>query len=139
MNFGIMDLEMTCDGRQEGENFIDDGRMEHSQREIISVGFVVINEKYAVKKIYHSFVKPVLNAQLTEYCKNLTGIAQEKVDGGKKCNATFKDIFEICNEHAVKIILTFGNADKFGIFNSARFCKKAKQPVRHMFIIAAKM
>lgn len=36
---------MTCDGKQENGQFIDDGRMKCSQREIISVGFIVCDDK----------------------------------------------------------------------------------------------
>ena len=38
-------MEMTCDGRREGDKFIDDGRMSRYQREIISVGFIVVDDK----------------------------------------------------------------------------------------------
>ena len=41
LHYGLLDIEMTCDGKQENGKFIDDGRMKRSQREIISVGFVV--------------------------------------------------------------------------------------------------
>ena len=139
MNIGVLDVEMTCDGKQQGERFIDDGRMKHSKREIISVGFVVFDEKYAVKTTYSAFVKPARNFILTEYCKNLTGITQVEVNGGKYCNDAFRDILKICRKYSVEIILTFGNADKFGILNSAKYCQKAKQPVENMYIVAQKI
>lgn len=49
MHYGLLDIEMTCDGKQENGKFIDDGRMKRSQREIISVGFVVCDDKYNIK------------------------------------------------------------------------------------------
>ena len=139
MNFGILDLEMTCDGLQKGEIFIDDGRIKHSKREIISVGFIVVDEKYSIKKIYKSFVKPAGNKILTDYCKNLTGINQKDVDCGKKCNNAFRDIKKICEKYFVEKIITFGNNDKLGIFSSIKFCKKAKEKVENMYVIASKI
>ena len=139
MNFGILDLEMTCDGRQEGTKFIDDGRMKHYKREIISVGFIVVDEKYNIKSNYKSFVKPAYNKILTDYCKNLTRIKQNEVDSGKKCDNAFRDIKKICERYSVKKIITFGNADKVGIISSIKFCKKAKEKVIYMYIILSKI
>ena len=139
MNFGILDLEMTCDGRQEGKKFIDDGRMKHCKREIISVGFIVVDEKYNIKSNYKSFVKPFYNKILTDYCKNLTGINQKDVDSGKKCNNAFRDIRKICEKFSIEKIITFGNADKAGIIFSIKFCKKAKEKVENMYVISSKI
>lgn len=139
MNFGILDLEMTCDGRQEGKKFIDDGRMRHAQREIISVGFIVADKNFSVKENFQSFVKPARNPILTEYCKNLTGITQAEVDGGKICNEVFGDIAKICRKFSVEIILTFDTFDKAGVINSAQFCKKADEPYKNMYVISQKI
>lgn len=92
MFYGFLDIEMTCDGKQENGKFIDDGRMKHSQREIISVGFVVCDDKYNIKNSYSSFIKPVHSTKITDYCEKLTGITQSDVDHGKKCNNAFRDI-----------------------------------------------
>ena len=139
MNFGILDLEMTCDGKQVGKKFIDDGRMRHFLREIISVGFIVTDENFSVKKSYQNFVKPARNSTLTEYCKNLTGITQSEIDGGKICNDAFFDIAEMCRNFSVEIILTFDRFDKAGVINSARFCKEAKEPFKNIYIVAEKI
>lgn len=136
LNLGILDIEMTCDGKQIGNKFIDDGRMKHSKREIIAVGFIVFNDKYKILEEYKSFVRPSVNYILTDYCKNLTGITQTNVDSGKKCNDAFYDILKICKKHNVKIIMTFGNADKSGIFSSAKWCRKSKDQVQYMYVIA---
>ena len=53
LHYGLLDIEMTCDGKQENGKFIDDGRMKRSQREIISVGFVVCDDKYNIKNRYY--------------------------------------------------------------------------------------
>ena len=130
---------MTCDGRQENNKFIDDGRMKRSEREIISVGFIVVDNDYNIQRKYKSFVKPVHSTKLTEYCKNLTGINQSDVDCGKKCNDAFSDIMKICVKYRAEIILVFGNADKEGIYSSAKFCKKAREQVHSLYLVSSKI
>lgn len=132
MNYGFLDIEMTCDGKQENGKFIDDGRMKRSQREIISVGFVVCNDEYNVITNYSSFVKPVRNTVITEYCTNLTGITQSNADNGKKCNNAFRDIRKMCYKFSVNYIFTFGNADSFGIRSTVWRNKKQKEDVSNL-------
>ncbi len=139
LTYGALDMEMTCDGRHENGRFIDDGRMKHSQREIISVGFIVYDDKYKVKAEYSSFVKPVHNNKLTDYCEKLTGIVQSDVDSGKKCNNAFHDIKKICYRYSVNRIFTFGGADKFGISTSAKWNRKIKEKVNNLYIISSKI
>lgn len=139
MNYGFLDFEMTCDGKQKDGKFIDDGRMRCSQREIISVGFVVCDDKYNIKNKYSSFVKPVHITTITEYCKNLTGITQNNVDKGKKCNNAFRDVREMCNKYAVDYIFTFDSADKAAIKVSAKWNRKAQEKVNNLYPILEKI
>lgn len=130
---------MTCDGKQDNGNFIDDGRMKRAQREIISVGFVVCDDMYNIKNRYTSFVKPVNNPTITDYCENLTGITQNDVNHGKKCNNAFRDIREICKKYSIDYIFTFGNADKDGIIVSAKWIRKKKEKVNNLYFISEKI
>lgn len=139
LNYGLLDIEMTCDGKQENGKFIDDGRMKHSQREIISVGFVVCDDTYNIKNKYSSFVKPVHNPIITDYCEKLTGITQNNVDRGKKCNNAFRDIREMCQKYSINCIFTFGNADKIGILSSAKWNIKEKENVNNLYFISKKI
>lgn len=139
MIYGLLDIEMTCDGKQEDGKFIDDGRMKHAQREIISVGFVVCDDKYNIKNRYSSFVKPVRNTIITDYCENLTGITQNDVDRGKKCNNAFRDIREMCKKYSVDYVFTFGNADKAGIGTSAKWIKKKGDKVNNLYFVSEKI
>ena len=139
MIYGLLDIEMTCDGKQEDGKFIDDGRMKHTQREIISVGFVVCDDKYNIKNRYSSFVKPVHNTIITDYCENLTGITQNDVDRGKKCNNAFRDIREMCKKYSVDYVFTFGNADKAGISTSAKWIRKKGDKVNNLYFISEKI
>lgn len=139
MIYGILDIEMTCDGKQDNGKFIDDGRMKRAQREIISVGFVVCDDKYNIKNRYSSFVKPVNNPTITDYCENLTGITQNDINHGKKCNNAFRDIREMCKKYSINYIFTFGNADKDGIIVSAKWIKKKKEKVNNLYFISEKI
>lgn len=139
LHYGLLDIEMTCDGKKEDGKFIDDGRMKRSQREIISVGFVVCDDKYNFKKSYSSFVRPVHNTTITDYCEKLTGITQRDVDNGKKCNNAFRDVREICKRYSIDYIFSFGNADKMGIIFSIKWNKKAKEKVNNLFVVSEKI
>ncbi len=112
MNYGFLDIEMTCDGHIDNGHFIDDGRMPFYKREIISVGFIVSDDKYNIKDRYYSVVRPLINPILSEYCIQLTGLSQEQVDRGKKCNDAMGVIRKLCSKYSVKYIFTYGNADK---------------------------
>lgn len=137
--YGILDIEMTCDGKQENGKFIDDGRMKRSQREIISVGFVVCDDKYNIKNRYSSFVKPVSTTSITDYCKNLTGITQNDINHGKKCNNAFRDIRDMCEKYSIDYIFTFGNSDKDGIIISAKWIRKKKEKAGNLYFISEKI
>lgn len=139
MIYGLLDIEMTCDGKQENGKFIDDGRMKRTQREIISVGLVVCDDKYNIKNRYSSFVKPVNNTTITDYCEKLTGITQNDVDCGKKCNDAFRDIREMCKRYSIDYIFTFGNADKDGIMVSAKWIRKKGEKVNNLYFISEKI
>lgn len=112
MNYGFLDIEMSCDGHIDNGHFIDDGRMPFSKREIISVGFIVADDKYNIKNRYYSVVKPMINPVLSDYCKLLTGLSQEQINGGKKCKNAIGDIRDLCSRYSVDYIFTYGNADK---------------------------
>ena len=67
-----IDLEATCWGRGEKQ-----GRME-----TIEIGAVLFRAGHGVIAERQQFVRPVENPILSEFCKSLTGITQEQVDGG---------------------------------------------------------
>ena len=139
MIYGLLDIVMTCDGRQEDGKFIDDGRMKHAQREIISVGLVVCDDKYNIKNRYSSYVRPVHNTTITNYCEKLTGITQNDVDHGKKCNNAFHDIRKMCEKYSIDYIFTFGNADKDGIMISAKRIRKKREKVNNLYFVSEKI
>ncbi|MFP3387866.1 exonuclease domain-containing protein [Brevibacillus sp. SIMBA_040] len=69
MNYIIFDLEATC-----WEN--DRKR----QNEIIEIGAVKLDKKLKIVGEFQTFIKPLRNPVLSDFCKNLTSISQADVD-----------------------------------------------------------
>lgn len=79
----IFDLEATC---------TKTGEFPRDEMEIIEIGAVDTDGKE-----FASFIKPVRNPELTDFCKELTTIKQSDVDTAaefKEVYAFFKDFFE---------------------------------------------
>ena len=66
----IIDLEATC-----WENHGNRDNME-----IIEIGAVLVDNDYRIIGEYQTFIKPIKNSKLSEFCKNLTSIKQENID-----------------------------------------------------------
>lgn len=67
----VMDFEATCDESVFGSY----------QHEIIEFPVVLVNLAGAsIAGEFHSYVRPTENTELTEFCRQLTGITQEQVD-----------------------------------------------------------
>jgi inhibitor of KinA sporulation pathway (predicted exonuclease) len=68
----IVDLEATCDDR---------GAVPKHEMETIEIGAVLVqHESLAPMGEFQTFIKPVRNAVLTEFCCKLTSIRQTDVD-----------------------------------------------------------
>ena len=68
----IIDLEATC---------CDDKSIARHDMEIIEIGAVLLNaQTMEIESEYQSFVQPILNSTLTDFCRSLTSITQEDVD-----------------------------------------------------------
>lgn len=68
----IIDLEATCTDRDE---------FPRDEMEIIEIGALVMDSRaFEVKSEFQSFVRPVRNPRLTEFCASLTSITQQQVD-----------------------------------------------------------
>jgi inhibitor of KinA sporulation pathway (predicted exonuclease) len=79
----VLDFEATCDEQKPGKP--------RFHNEIIEFPSVVIDvrTRQVVDRI-EQFVKPQYNPKLTPFCKKLTGITQEQVNGG----VTFPEAFK---------------------------------------------
>ena len=73
MRFIIFDLEATCwkDRRAPDET------------ETIEIGAVELDGNGAIQSEFGCFVRPVVHPQLSDFCLNLTSIAQSDVDGAQ--------------------------------------------------------
>lgn len=69
----ILDLEATCWNDELGNN----GRA----MEAIEIGAVHATVRGEVLDAFKTFIKPVINPVLSEFCTSLTGITQSDVDG----------------------------------------------------------
>lgn len=76
----IIDLEATCWGNSIKKD-----------NEIIEIGAVLIDSNYNKTGEYQTFIKPVRNPILSEFCKELTSISQEEIDNAQKFPLVLKN------------------------------------------------
>lgn len=74
-NYIVVDLEATCEDRK----LLSQQKREFDN-EIIEIGAVKVNEQGEVIDSFSRFVKPIVEPVLTDYCKELTKIAQRDID-----------------------------------------------------------
>lgn len=82
MNYIILDLEGSCDNKGVFTN------------EIIEIGAVKLDNDLKLISEFQVFIKPIINPILTDFCKELTSIAQSDVDnavGFKEGLDSFKE------------------------------------------------
>lgn len=78
--FLVLDFEATCDSPA---NVIP--------QEIIEFPVLKVNSQtYEIESVFHSYVRPIVNPELSKFCTQLTGIAQEQIDS----QPVFEDVFE---------------------------------------------
>ncbi|KAL3314654.1 3'-5' exoribonuclease 1 [Cichlidogyrus casuarinus] len=81
----IIDLECTCESQGSHRN----GGVDYDH-EIIEFPILLYDsDKQSVISIFHAFCKPVKNPKLTNFCTNLTGITEERLEDA----LTFPELF----------------------------------------------
>lgn len=80
----IIDLEATC----------WNGRPKKDESEIIEIGAVLLDNNYKILGEFQTFIKPIKNPVLSEFCKDLTSIKQEDIDNA--------EIFPVAFERFIK-------------------------------------
>lgn len=71
----VLDLEATCS---------HDNRISRSNMETIEIGVAVVQlETFEMIDTFQLYIHPVVTPTLTNFCTELTGIAQETVDGAQ--------------------------------------------------------
>lgn len=87
MNFIIYDLEATCwRGRPPG--YI---------QEVIEIGAVKMNGFGEIESTFNRFVKPIVNPNLSAFCKELTSITQEQINRASKFDRVIEDFQDWIN------------------------------------------
>jgi len=72
----IVDVEATC---------CDDETFPRHEMEIIEIGAVAVESRTGeIRSEFQSFIQPVRNPRLTEFCKELTTISQDQVDAAEE-------------------------------------------------------
>ena len=84
MRFIIFDLEATC---WKNEPFSD-------KMEIIEIGAIALDENGVMESEFGCFVRPIVHPQLSDFCRQLTSITQEDVDGAQTFAPAFARFVE---------------------------------------------
>ena len=97
----VVDLEATCD---------DQGAVPRSESEIIEIGAVLVDgETLEPVEEFQTFVRPIVHAQLTRFCIELTTITQSDVDGAP----TFPEVApELAAFGEGALFCSWGNYDR---------------------------
>lgn len=74
MAFVVVDVEATC---------CDDLLFPDSEREIIEIGAVWLDDGFVERRAFSETVRPARHPELTEFCTRLTGITQAEVDASR--------------------------------------------------------
>lgn len=84
MRFIIFDLEATC---------WKDEQLP-AEMETIEIGAVALDENGEVQSEFGCFVRPVVHPQLSDFCRELTSIKQNDVDGAETFAVAFARFVE---------------------------------------------
>lgn len=112
MRYIIFDLEATC-----WEN--DKSR----PSEIIEIGAVMLDENLEIVSEFQTFVKPILNPILSDFCRGLTSIRQLDVDNAP----TFKEALKAFQDWMGKDV----QLCSWGFYDKKQFksnCERHKLP-----------
>lgn len=103
MRYVIVDLEATCDA----------SGFPPAQMETIEIGAVgVTGPDVEPSEEFASFVQPVATRQLSEFCRNLTGITQNDVDTAEPFYAVFPRFVEWCETGGPFTLCSWGAYDQ---------------------------
>lgn len=112
----VLDFEATCDN---GAHLLKP--QEIIEFPCILVELNTVKGGFEVVSCFHSYVKPIIHTQLTEYCTELTGITQDMVSNSPPFDEVFSNFCNWYNDHIntekeKSIIVTSGNWDIGNMF-----------------------
>lgn len=111
----IIDLEATCWNISIKKD-----------NEIIEIGAVLIDKNYNKIGEYQTFIKPVKNPVLSEFCKELTSIRQKDVDNAQEFSLGFKKFISWLAEKSKRriediVFCSWGYYDKKQLIKDCSF------------------
>ncbi|GFT77271.1 ERI1 exoribonuclease 3 [Nephila pilipes] len=91
--FLVLDIEATCDSPTNVD-----------PPEIIEFPVLKVNaETFETESVFHSYVRPVVNPELTNFCTELTGIIQGMVDDEPEFKEVYQNFLQwLEKEHILK-------------------------------------
>lgn len=115
--FLVIDLEATCS---------NDGSIAREEMEIIEIGAVMFSRsKMAVVEEFGTLIKPTRNPILSDFCKELTTITQNKVCEAPEFKEAFGQFTEWYNTFDPKnnkiLFSSWGNYDKNQLLRDCAF------------------
>ncbi|HEY1067812.1 MAG TPA: 3'-5' exonuclease [Pirellulales bacterium] len=100
----IIDLEATCS---------NDGGVPREEMEIIEIGAVMMSSRtYEVEAEFSSFVRPVQNPHLTEFCTELTTIRQDQVDAAASFPVVLREFTTWMHRFDDALFCSWGDYDR---------------------------
>ena len=102
MNYIILDLEATC--WKDSSN--------NKQNEIIEIGALKIDQNGNTVSKFSEFIKPKLNPELSDFCKELTTIEQADIDSAEPYNIVIDRFKKWINIKEEYILCSWGFYDK---------------------------
>ena len=118
----IIDLECTCwDKAQMAPSM---ATIVEPEMEIIEIGGVLLDDNCEVIDEFQTYVNPISNPILSDFCKNLTHITQEQVDTGMNFVDAMNVMKSWCREFGTSINdVIFVSWGMFDQFQFRRDCK----------------
>lgn len=121
--FLVVDLEATCSDRAALEGR-DRETIKRHEMEIIEIGVVMLQAvDLAIVGEFQTFIKPVRNPVLTEFCKQLTSIAQQQVDRAPHYPDAIAQFKTWLSQYPNYIFGSWGDYDRKQFEQDSRFHK----------------
>lgn len=107
---------------------------EFNERDISSVGIIIVNNHNEIKDKYYSIVKPVQETEMTKYITDLTGFTYAQlVNAGADFYDVCCDINNIIRKYNVKKIYVWGDKDKKEFFLTRKAYVKTTKITKSVF------
>lgn len=100
----VIDLEATCS---------DDGSVPRDEMEIIEIGAVIADAPaWTPLADFQMFVRPVRNPDLTDFCRELTGIEQSEVDAALSFSDAMAALLDWLSDWPDAVFCSWGDFDR---------------------------